>query len=261
MNDQNHRYAQALEALMELKAEAYPPLPAPVPASPTLDQILAQLRPLPREALFLGMASDGLPVLLNLHDPAVGPILITGDAGSGKTMFLKNIARALSLTHEPSEVQFGVITAHLDEWETERTSPHRVAIFSAHEDGATELLLSLASWARDSRNNKQSVLLLIDDLETVAGFDFDALQNLRWLLTHGPSRRVWTFLTMNAARYGRVISWIPTFRTRIFGRIKDAQIASAVGGDAASRLEQLQAESQFSLRENGKWLRFWSLNS
>ncbi|HQV92992.1 MAG TPA: NACHT domain-containing protein [Anaerolineales bacterium] len=261
MTDQTHRYEQALDALVDLKAEANAPHPAPVPALPTCDQILAQIGPLPREALFLGMASDGLPVLLNLRDPAVGPILVTGDAGSGKTMFLKNIVRALSLTHELSEVQFGVITAHIDEWENEKTSPHRVAIFAAHEDGATELLLSLASWSRNSQNNKQSVLLLIDSLEAVAGFDFDALQNLRWLLAHGASRRVWTFVTMNAARYGTVISWIPAFRARIFGRIKDAQTASALGGDAASQLERLQAESQFSLRENGKWLRFWSLNS
>lgn len=261
MTDKNHRYTQALDALMELKAEAVSPHSAPMPALPALDQILAQIGPLPREALFLGMASDGLPVLLNLYDPAVGSILITGDAGSGKTAFLKNIVRALTLTHETSEVQFGVITAHLEEWEGEMASPHRVAIFSAHEDGAPELLLSLAAWARDSRSRKQSVLLLIDNLEAVAGFDFDSLQNLRWLLAHGPSRRVWPFLTMNAPRYGRVISWIPIFRTRIFGRVNDARIASALGGDASSRLDQLQAASQFSLRENGKWLRFWSINS
>lgn len=261
MTDNNHRYAQLLDTRMELKAEVVAPHPAPMPALPTLDQILAQIGPLPREALFIGMASDGLPVLLNMRDPAVGPILITGDAGSGKTAFLKNIVRALTLTHEASEAQFGVITTRLDEWENEKVSPHRVAIFSAHEDGAPELLLSLAAWARANTSNKQSVLLLIDDLETVAGFDFDSLQNLRWLLAHGPSRRVWPFLTMNAPRYGRVISWIPTFRARIFGRVNDARIASALGGDASSRLDQLQAASQFSLRENGKWLRFWSVNS
>lgn len=261
MTHDNHRYAQLLDARMELTAEAAAPHPAPLPALPTLDQILAQIGPLPREALFLGMASDGLPVLLNMRDPAVGPILIAGDAGSGKTAFLKNIVRALSLTHEPSEVQFGVITTHLNEWEDERISPYRVAIFSAHEDGAPELLLSLAAWARANTSNKQSVLLLIDDLEAVAGFDFDSLQNLRWLLAHGASRQVWAFLTMTAPRYGRVISWIPIFRTRIFGRVGDARIANALGGDASSRLDQLQVANQFSLRENGKWLRFWSINS
>jgi hypothetical protein len=204
------------------------------------------------------MAEDGLPVLLNMHDPSVGPILVVGDAGSGKTAFLKTIVRALAMTHESAEVQFGVLTSQAHEWESERMSPQRVAIFSMHESGAEELLLSLAAWAHQNRNSKQSVLLLIDDLEAVAAFDFDALQNLRWLLQRGPSRRVWPILTLNAERYGKVISWIPSFRTRVFGRIRNPQMAVALGGDSSSRLDQLQAGSQFSLRENVGWLRFWS---
>ncbi len=257
MDQKSHRYSLALDALAELKTEVKSPPSQPVPAMPTLDRVLAEIGPLPREALFLGVASDGLPVLLNMHDPVPGPILIIGDAGAGKTAFLKSIVRSLALTHESAEVQFGVITGHLDEWEGGKSSAQRVAIFSSHETGAQELLLSLASWAHNNKNNKQCVLLLIDDLEAVTAFDFDALQNLRWLLARGPSRRVWPILTMNAARYGEVISWIPTFRTRIFGRIEDARVANALGGDSSSALDQLQAGIQFSLRENGGWLKFW----
>jgi DNA helicase HerA-like ATPase len=258
MAENKQTYSLALTALAELQSEVDANRSAPKPALPTLDRILAQIGPLPREALFLGMAEDGLPVLLNMRDPAPGPILVIGDAGSGKTAFLKNIVRALALTHDPAEVQFGVITAHIEEWENEKSSPQRVAIFSAHETGAEELLLSLAAWAHNNKNNKQTVLLLMDDLEAVSTFDFDALQNLRWLLQHGPSRRVWPILTLNAERYGKVISWIPGFRTRVFGRIKNIQTAAALGGDSSSRLDELQAGRQFSLRENGEWLRFWS---
>jgi hypothetical protein len=47
------------------------------------------------------------------------------------------------------------------------------------------------------------------------------------------------------------------FRTRIFGRIAKDYVASALGSDPASALNRLEAGIQFSLRENGKWLKFW----
>ena len=257
MSANNRQFSLASEALAEHKAETSSPLPQPPPATPTLSGVLAEIGPLPREALFLGLASDGLPVLLNLRDPIPGPILITGDAGSGKTAFLQTIARAVVQTHNQSDVQFGVVTNHPEEWESIEEIPHRVGIFPSHHSSAQDFLLSLASWAHSNKNARQSVLLLIDDLESVASLDFDALQNLRWLLLRGPSRCVWPILTLNAARYGQVLSWIQNFRTRIFGRIENERVAAALGGDQASALDQLQAGIQFSLRENGKWLRFW----
>jgi hypothetical protein len=62
---------------------------------------------------------------------------------------------------------------------------------------------------------------------------------------------------MNAERYGQVLSWIPMFRTRVFGRIEKERVAEALGGDQTSALNRLEAGIQFSLRENGEWLRFW----
>jgi len=253
----NRRFSLTLEALTELKSGDTTPPSKPMPVAPTLNQVLAEIGPLPREALFLGVASDGLPVLLNLHDPVPGPILITSDAGAGKTAFLQFIARGLAQTHKSSDVQFGVITNHPDEWEDIEETSHRVGIFSTHHANAEEFLPSLASWAHSNKSTKQSVLLLIDDLESIAELDFEALQNFRWLLLRGPSRRVWPIVTLNAGRYGQVLSWIPIFRTRVFGQIKTERFASALGGDETSVLGELEAGIQFSLRENGSWLRFW----
>jgi len=251
------QFSMALEALAEIKADIETPLSPPMPATPTLDSVLADVSPLPHEAMFFGVASDGLPVLLNLHDPTPGPMLIVGDAGSGKTRFLQTAAQSVSKTHSSKDVQFGVITNRPDEWNEIANTPHKAGVFSAHHSGAQDFLLSLASWAHSNKNDRQSVLLLIDDLEAVASLDFDALQNLRWLLLRGPARRVWPIITMNADRYGQVISWIPSFRTRVFGRIENARVAAALGADDASGVDRLEAAIQFSLRERRDWLRFW----
>jgi hypothetical protein len=97
---------------------------------------------------------------------------------------------------------------------------------------------------------------MIDDLESIIRLEPATLQELRWLLLRGTSRGVWAILTLNAERYTQVLDWIPMFRTRIFGRIEDESVATALGGDKESALNQLAAGVQFSLRENGQWLRF-----
>jgi hypothetical protein len=98
---------------------------------------------------------------------------------------------------------------------------------------------------------------LVDDLESMARLDVETPQNFRWLLLRGPARRVWPIITLNADRYGQVLAWIEIFRTRVFGRITNRRTAEALGGDKASAVDQLEAKVQFTLRENGGWLRFW----
>ena len=191
----NRQFSLALEALAERKWGTTSALQSrPISAPPNLSGVLAELGPIPREALFLGIASDGLPVLLNLHDPLPGPMLVIGDADSGKTAFLQSVARSVIQTHSQDDVQFGVITNQPDEWDAVENTPHRVGIFDVKHTSAQDLITSLASWAHSNKNARQSVLLLIDDLESIAKTDLEALQNFRWLLLRGPARRVWPTL-------------------------------------------------------------------
>ncbi len=253
----NRQFSLALNALVELKQEVAAPLSTPLPAAPPLSRVLLEIGSLPREALFLGVAVDGLPVLLNLRDPLPGSILIVGETGSGKTTFLQTLAHGIQRIHSSEDIQFGVITAHPDEWNHLDVTAHRIGVFPVNASSVQDLLSSLVSWAHAKHTARHSILLLIDDLEAVARLDPDALQNLRWLLLRGPARKVWPVITLNAERYGQVLSWIPMFRTRIFGRIAKAAVAEALSSDQPSVLNQLEAGIQFSLRENGKWLKFW----
>ena len=256
----NRQFSLALEALASLKLGTNSEetrQTQPVLAAPHLNRVLSEVGPLPLEALFLGIASDGLPVLLNLHNPTPGPLLAIGDAGSGKTAFLLSIARSATLTHSEKDVQFGVITPHVEEWNDVAKTSHRVGIFDVTRPAAQDFILSLASWAHSNRNTEQSVLILVDNLEALAKMDQDSLGHFRWLLLRGPSRRVWPVITMNADRYGQVLAWIEIFRARVFGRVLNPQTALALGADKASSLEQLEAGVQFAMRENDGWLRFW----
>jgi hypothetical protein len=254
-----NRYALMMEALNELKQEidsTRQTQPTPAPALPMLDEILAGYAPMPHSALFLGVASDDLPVLLNLHDPIPGPILITADAGAGKTRLLQTIALAAGATHQPEDLQFGVLTNHPDEWSGVESVPNNVGTFPLHNQSAEDFILSLASWAHDNKTSQQSVLLLLDDLEAASNMSFDARQNLRWLLLRGPARRVWPIITLNPKRMETIMPWLDAFHTRVFGTIQDPRHVKQLDAVSAE-LGSLNSGSHFTLQEGESWLRFW----
>jgi len=91
------------------------------------------------------------------------------------------MAQSVLQSHDSNNVQYGVITNHPEEWESVAATAHRAGIFSPDQTGAQDLIVSLASWAHANRNARQSVVLLIDDLEAVVTLDANTLQSFRWL--------------------------------------------------------------------------------
>src|SRR5512144_2473130 len=154
----NRRFSVDLQSLTELNTKTSAPseeAKQTPPVTPTLDSVLTQLGSIPSEALLLGIASDGLPVLLNLYDPHPGPMLIAGDAGSGKTAFLQTIAHSVAQTHTSEDIQFGIITHYPDEWESVKAFPQHAGVFAVGQNSAQEFIHSLASWAHDNKNTQQ----------------------------------------------------------------------------------------------------------
>lgn len=255
--DEMTRYSLMMEAYAELKPEIESARAlTPILANPSLSKVLEDLGTMPPEGLFMGMASDGLPVLLNLHDAVPGPLLVLGDTASGKTDLLQIIARAAGITHAPKALQFGVLTNHPEEWTGFEQIANNAGIYPLYADSSQEFLLTLASWARGSKPEAQSVLLLLDDLEAATNLDFEARQILRWLFLRGPSRRVWPIVTLNANRSAVIHPWLEAFHTRIFGSIKDQPLAEKLGAVNAN-LSTLNRNAQFTLREGKHWLQFW----
>ena len=253
-----NRYSMMLEALAELKpkADSARRSQQSLPDQPPLSEVLAEFSPVPNGALFLGVASDGLPVLLNLHDPVPGPILLCGDSGAGKTAFLQIVALAAGKLHQAEDLQFGVLTSHPDEWKALESIPNNVGVFPLYHKSSEDFVLSLASWAHGNKSSQQAVLLLIDDLEAATNLDFEAKQNLRWLFLRGPVRRVWPIITLNPNRMENIMPWLDAFRTKIFGTIQDPGYTRSLDAEKAN-LNSLNSGSQFALREGESWLKFW----
>ncbi len=225
---------------------------APLP----LAQTLSEFGKLPNNVLFLGIAFDGLPILLNLSDPTPGPILVAGDQASGKRALLQVVAQAIPLVHTPKEVQFGVITAHPNEWIGFEEIENCMGIFPSYDEEAENFIVSLADWAHNNRHEKRVALLLIDDLEIMTERSEEAQQKLRWLLLRGPNRKVWTFTTLNAGRTEKVLPWLDAFRTRLFGAVKNIHNAEAIVPTRGAALHLLEPGVEFILNENRQWVKF-----
>ena len=139
---------------MELTQELREGKPNSVNGSTRLDELLNGLGNLPLEALLLGMAYDGLPVLLNLHDPLPGPLLITGDNGIHQIDFLKFIAQVIGKTHDPNDVQYGVLSPTPEEWAGHEESASCAGLVAINDDKASDFVLSLNAWAHSTKRAK-----------------------------------------------------------------------------------------------------------
>ena len=245
-----------IEALAEIAEEAKTALPAVEPDAPTLASVIADASPLPQEALFLGLADDGLPLLLNLFDPVPGPLLVVGDEKCGKTRLMQTIASAVDMLHAPDDVRYAIITEKPDEWKYFHDNANNAGIYITDEDNTRDLIMSLVTWAHKNKGEQQSILLLIDDLEPLTKLDPQVEQNLRWLLLRGPSRRIWPIVSLDSDQAQDMSAWLSFFHSRLFGHVEDTDKAERIIGTSKFDLSELKSGSQFAMLEGNDLLKF-----
>jgi len=206
-------------------------------------------------SLLLGLAEDGLPLLLDLYDPAPGPLLVAGDGGSGKTAFLQSLAQASDLQN-PGEIQFGVLTPFPEEWTGLEAQPNCMGIWPACHLATSDFLSQMVSWADVLPSSRQAVLVLFDGLDLLTSSNNKVQHDLRWLLLHGPERHVWPVVTVNPGRLIHLETWLNYFQTRILGQVKRPQTARLLVGDPEIDLAALLPGIQFGLSRPEGWLIF-----
>jgi hypothetical protein len=211
--------------------------------------------PLLGGSLQLGLAENGLPLLLDLYDPAPGPLLVAGDESSGKTAFLQSLAQSSGF-QDPGEVQFGVLTPFPEEWSALEALPNCLGIWPAFHSAARHFLSQLVSWADVLPRTRQVILVLVDGLDLLTTSSFQGQHDLRWLLTYGPRQHVWPMVTVNPGRLPRLDTWLDYFPTRVLGRVKRPQTAKLLLRDPQINLAELAPGELYGLSRPECWLKF-----
>ncbi len=253
-----NQFLLALNAYQEIQAELHQQGgPRPVPGgTPVKNPTVVRTASLPAGSLLLGLAEDGLPVLLDLSNPSPGPLLVAGDGGCGKTVFLQSLAYASDLP-DPGDTSFGVLTPFPEEWTALEALPHCMGIWPSYHPSARFFLSQLQNMADALPRTRQSILLLFDGIDLMTGSDFQVQHELRWLLMYGPERRIWPALSVNPARMARLQTWLDYFHTRIIGRVKNIHNARLLLNDPPVNLSELLPGVQYGLSQSGRWLKFW----
>ncbi len=213
---------------------------------------------LPRGGLLqLGLAEEGFPLMLDLFDPSLGPILVAGDGGSGKTSFLQSLAWA-SNTQDPGDILFGVVTPFPEEWTGYDPLPNSLGTWPAFHGSAFQFLSRLVSWAEVLPGSRQVILVLIDGLDLFTTNGVRLLRDLHWLLTYGPRRQIWPVVSVNPGRMPRMEAWLDYFQTRVVGRIKRQETARMILNDPGKNLAGLLPREQLFKSHMGSIVKFES---
>jgi hypothetical protein len=85
----------------------------------------------------------------------------------------------------------------------------------------------------------------------------EELEMLYWIFQNGPAARIWPLVTLNAIFVNDLPSWVSAFRTRIFGRVEDPRLGQSLSRFPGANLGTLSPGTEFTMREQDKWLRFW----
>lgn len=272
-----NQFELALQTLARLKPGFFPPKGienevvinaefrdslAEAPPAGELAAILDSLGHVPPYSALLGVCEDGLPLLMDLRNPSPGSILVLGEAGSGKTRFLRSLLSSAARLNPAEQVAFQAISSQPGELERLTRSAHCLGLFSCYERKAGEAIVELSALAEQRRSGRErgpAVILAIDDLASLAGasLDYSAFVHLKWLLSRGPGSMVWPVITLRPESVETVHpSLLGAFRTCFQSEI----------GAAPRRRRQLEAPRRpgrrprqgpvFCGQIQNEWMRF-----
>lgn len=254
----SNQFLLALQAYQEILTEEKPDQDSSTLIEPARRQsaIIPVAGPLPGGLLQIGIADDGLPLVLDLLDAGPGSIMVTGDEGAGKTACLKSIARSLDAQPEPGDVQFAVLTNFPEEWRSEECLPASLGVWPAFHPAAVEFLDQLVDWTKALATSRQSLILLIDDLDLMTALNAKSRHDLRWLLRNGPANHLWPIVSMSARHLEDNMAWTIHFHTFILGQTTRTQNIPVLSTNPGFDPAELEPGSQFMIRMPDCWLRF-----
>lgn len=199
----------------------------------TVGSLLRSCKPTPANSVLLGKCQDGLPLLLELGDPQMGAVLISGDGGCGKTHHLQVIVQSAVRMAQAGNMQIAVLTANLGEWagvlEDEEIKRYMRGIYAWYDPRVAGLIANLTDLAEARRQGERqgsAIIFVMDDLNFAEGLGCEAQFNFRWLISYGSQSNIWLVAGIHASYASSFQYWLEPFRTRVVGRTKNQEDAA-----------------------------------
>jgi hypothetical protein len=224
--------------------------------------VLQNLAPVPQSSIFLGICEDGLPLLMDLRDPAPGSLLIVGDRQEENRQLLRTVVASALMLNSPAQVGVDLIVLEPEAYEDIAGTPGSVEVIDVGDGDLPHLL-----WHRARRASQDSAqagrgqirLIILEDLEpTLTRLDPESLEALHWLVTCGAARSTWVIAGFAVRHFRQVDDRLfHAFQTRLVGALPDQQFAAYLSGLPAEVTGDLEPGIQYCATIRGQVVCFW----
>ncbi len=208
----------------------------------------------------LGLAVDGVPILLRVSAPDVAHVLIAGTTGSGKSEAARTMLASLMLFQRPRDLQVIIIDPKASEFRQFEHLPHLLCpIIKNVEDAVANL-----EWLVEEMERRQAqmivrprIVVVIDELADLlmqGGGEVEGY--LTRLVQRGRSAGI-SIIACTQKPTAAVLGGLVTanFPVRLVGKVTSANEALVASGVAQSGAEKLMGRGDFLLIANGEKIR------
>ena len=226
-----------------------------------LEAVLVSLAPLPPYSALVGICEDGLPLLLDLKNPASGSILVIGDLMEANRPLLRSLLASAVLLNTVEEVQLYLVSEAGDAFPEFQEAPGALEIISPHDPVVLDLIRRLVCRSRHQPCGRQSrgvEVVLVEDLEVlVAALDLRRRSKLEWLIEMGPQAGVWVIAGLEGARFENTRDVrVEAFSTQLIDAV-DKKLLRKLAGLAGREKLAVNPGAQYCARKTGEFIPFW----
>lgn len=208
----------------------------------------------------LGLASDGVPILLRVSAPDVAHVLIAGTTGSGKSDAARTMLASLMWYQRARDVQIIIVDPKASEFRQFEQLPHLLCPIIKNVDDAVANL----EWLVEEMERRQSqmivrprIVLVIDELaDLMLQGGGEVEEYLTRLVQRGRSAGISVIgctQKPTASILGGLVK--ANFPVRLVGKVTSANEALIASGIAQSGAEKLMGRGDFLLIANGEKIR------
>lgn len=227
---------------------------------PSLEDLLLSNGGQPMYTIILGLCDDGLPLTLNLTNPAPGSLLLAGDHESGKTRLLRSILSSVTMISPADQVLFFILTNNRHEYTDLAELDNCKKLLTYQDQAAARLIPDLfeESEKRRSKPSEAVVIVAVDELSHyLQTLDSTSLSQFLRLIKHGPRLGIWILASLTATELDQIDPVIiEAFRTHLIGYLSDPVQATFLARDATCPAQELSKGVQWLVPMSGYWVSF-----
>ncbi len=194
--------------------------------TPDIGAVCKKIGPIPGNAILVGVATDGLPVMFDI-DPKGSSHTMVWDrvVGQGLRLIKTAIEYIMRYKNDKRYTEFVILSNNTREWL--KLADHELGTWSRNECVgvvpfwdvvADQVIFALSGWCVAERGTKKPVIVFIDGFENVLKMGDKFQHNLKAILTYGRKYGVFVIASAKSEHRQGLSGWLDFFQAEIYGQ-------------------------------------------